>query len=96
MLRSVREVHCHSRRLDRRGRVFLEDDLRPQRANGRIGNTTVLVLRKPGGAKEERCGDAMLQTDFGVAPVRDIRSVRSRISGWPRTTTRSIASITGA
>jgi hypothetical protein len=51
MLRSVGELHRHSRRLDRRGRVFLEDNPCAQRAYGRIGNTIVLVLRKPCGAK---------------------------------------------
>jgi hypothetical protein len=58
VLRSVVELHHDSRRLDRRGRVFLEDTLCAQRAYCRIRNTIALILRKPCSAKEKRCGDA--------------------------------------
>src|SRR5262249_24439267 len=36
--------------------------------HGVVGDAIVLVLRQPGGAKEKRDGDAVLQADPGVAP----------------------------
>jgi hypothetical protein len=79
-------------------RIFFEDNLCAQHAYGRVGDAIVLVLSEPGSAKEERCGNRVLQAGSGVArPVLTFgRSVRSRISGWPRTTTRSIASVSSA
>jgi len=44
-------------------------------ARSRVGDAIILVLSAPGGAKEERGGDAVLQADLGVAPALDIRSV---------------------
>jgi hypothetical protein len=61
--RPISQTQRHGRRLDRRGRVFLEDNLCAQRADRRIGDAIVLLLREPGGAKEQRCGDAVLQAD---------------------------------
>ena len=70
------EVQYDGRQLDRRHRVFLEGNLCAQRAHRRVDDAMILVLREPGGAKEQRYRDAVLQADPGVAPGLDIRPVR--------------------
>src|SRR5580693_3655083 len=82
LLRPVGEMQRHGRRLDRRAPIFFEDNPRAQRAHGRVGDAIVLVLREPGSAKEERCGDGVRWLNLSIV----LQSLKAKFpASWENT-----------